>query len=354
MAVRVPPHWLDCSFYVYRSREDAMSGKQSGGSGCFVGVPSLHEGWFHFYALTNRHVIDQGFGVLRVNTFDGKMGTVETQWGDWEILDESGDVAVMPLDLPSQFRRKVVLIEEFISRETMEQFNIWPGDETFLIGRLINQSGQQRNTPVVRFGNISLLPDPGEPIDMGQYGPHEAFLVECRSLSGFSGSPVFLTTSQTFTPKDGKPLRQRKYTGSQIISLNRVDEEAPGGAASGLKINVISMTGTFGPWFLGLDRGHVPLWKPVFERSSSTGLIDQHAETNLRVEHNTGIACVMPAWRIIDILNKEELVKQRKKDDEDLSRENNTATIDDVADIEAPLTQADLDASLKQASRKKL
>ena len=191
-SVRVPPHWLDCSFYVYRTVDDARNGSHSGGSGCIVGTPSVHPTWFHVYAVTNRHILDNGFGVLRSNTHDGRMSTIETEYGDWETLEESGDVAVKPLDIAPQFRWKPIFLEEFLTKETMENFPLWPGEDIFLIGRLVSQSGQQRNTPVVRFGNLSMLAYPDEPVDMGQYGKHEAFLVECRSLSGFSGSPRVL------------------------------------------------------------------------------------------------------------------------------------------------------------------
>lgn len=87
MPVRVPPHWLDCSFYIYKTVFDAMSGDKTGGSGCLVAVPSKHDGWLHLYAVTNRHIIDRGYGVLSLNTHEGKMSTIETKW---EAVGNSG------------------------------------------------------------------------------------------------------------------------------------------------------------------------------------------------------------------------------------------------------------------------
>src|SRR5436305_1515847 len=81
--MRIPPDWLDCTFYAYKSIADATSGRPTGGSGCVVSVPSQHERWVHVYAVTNRHVIDGGFGVLRFNTHMGAMSTIETKYGDW-------------------------------------------------------------------------------------------------------------------------------------------------------------------------------------------------------------------------------------------------------------------------------
>ena len=53
--------------------------------------------------------------------------------------------------------------------------------------------GNQRNYPVLRFGNISLMTkekliiDDNEPSKLAH-----VYLIECQSMGGFSGSPVFL------------------------------------------------------------------------------------------------------------------------------------------------------------------
>jgi hypothetical protein len=231
-------------------------------------------------------------------------------------LESSGDVAVKPLELGAHIRWRAVSIEEFLTKETMAEFNIWPGDDTFLIGRLVVQSGKQKNTPVVRFGNLSMLADPDELIDMSPYGEHEAFLVECRSVSGFSGSPVFLTTTQTYLPKDGRPPEQWQYSSGPVISVNKINHEIADTGETG-RVRHLWIEGTFGPWFIGIDRGHVPLYQPAY--GLQNGKIDFDSDTEFRVDHNTGIACVIPAWKIVDILNTEALVKQRKRDDEEIA-----------------------------------
>ena len=75
------------------------------------------------------------------------------------------------------------------------------------------------------------------------------------------------------------------------------------------------------------DWGHMRLWKPVYEK-------DQETETghDYRVEANTGIACVVPAWRILDLLNVKEFKKQRSRDEKDFSRKN----LSPIVDAEAP------------------
>ena len=58
--------------------------------------------------------------------------------------------------------------------------------------------GKEKNQPVIRFGNVSLITDEkvktnkkGEPVTM-----EHLYLVECMSLGGFSGSPVFFETDR--------------------------------------------------------------------------------------------------------------------------------------------------------------
>ena len=70
--------------------------------------------------------------------------------------------------------------------------NIGIGDEAIAIGRFINHDGNQRNQPSVRFGAIAQMPKDKIRTDTGE---QDAFLVEIKSISGYSGSPVFALTS---------------------------------------------------------------------------------------------------------------------------------------------------------------
>jgi hypothetical protein len=72
-------------------------------------------------------------------------------------------------------------------------FDIGPGDDVFVVGRFINREGKQKNIPSVRFGNIAQMP--GEPLFLDDGKELECFLIEGRSISGFSGSPVFIHIS---------------------------------------------------------------------------------------------------------------------------------------------------------------
>lgn len=75
----------------------------------------------------------------------------------------------------------------------MRDLEILPGGEVFMIGRFVGHDGRQKNTPSVRFGNISRMriSDAEEGADQNQEEVDERFLIDCRSIPDYSGSPVF-------------------------------------------------------------------------------------------------------------------------------------------------------------------
>jgi len=69
----IPIQLLDCIGYLYPDRDRAALGKDYGGSGFIVGVPSsTNAGRAHTYLISNYHVaIKRGMSVLRLNTHNG-------------------------------------------------------------------------------------------------------------------------------------------------------------------------------------------------------------------------------------------------------------------------------------------
>jgi hypothetical protein len=146
---RIPDHYLQCVFYVYGSKAAAEAGVRFGGSGFLVSVPSLHDGIIHVYAVTNQHVLDKGFHVLRLNTRDGKSDVIETSPSDWTPHPEGDDIAAIAINVPGHLRWWPVQISEFIAPGLVRNYVVGPGDETFLVGRLVTLEGRQKNTPIV-------------------------------------------------------------------------------------------------------------------------------------------------------------------------------------------------------------
>jgi hypothetical protein len=189
-----------------------------------------------------------------------------------------------------------------------------------MIGRFIGQDGKQRNLPTARFGKIARMN--GEPIP-DKFGINQdSLMVEMRSISGYSGSPVFVLIN----PLMPRPPLFHIPTGTRQVYYQH----------------------KHGPWLLGIDWSHIPNFKPVLEKDAKTRV----TPTEL-VEVNSGMAGVIPAWRIKEILELPELVMDRKKTDEEISqrKQNQSVPVNDSAQSES-FTQADFEAALKKASRK--
>ncbi len=75
----------------------------------------------------------------------------------------------------------------FATDEIIKDQNIGLGDEVFITGLFGYVAGSQKNIPIVRVGNIAMMPDEKVPTE-GE--PMEAYLIEARSMGGLSGSPV--------------------------------------------------------------------------------------------------------------------------------------------------------------------
>jgi hypothetical protein len=333
---RLGDHIVGCSVYLYESENGAKAGHDSGGSGFLVHVPSTaNPGVGYLYAVTNKHVLDNGFHVLRLTKKAGGVDTIRTNPQNWFPHPSGLDVKVIPIDVGEAFKWWSVSVDMFISRQIIEVFNIGVGDETFLVGRLVTHGGNQKNAPIARFGNVSLMADPDERIKFKGIGDQEGFLVECRSLSGFSGSPVFVSTSQSYT---GDAVQR-------IFKRNQKGSAEPEGTT---KIEVTGFFGGAGPWLLGIDCAHIPLWSPVFEA-------DKQTRTKYWVEANTGIAFVLPAWEIRAILDDRELMRERRKEDKKIGQRlkvERNPILDVAGAGERQFTKSDFESALKKVSRK--
>ncbi len=300
---RLPEFITDCSIYFYASEREAQEGSHFGGSGFLAHVPSkVRDNTGYVYALTNKHVLDRGFHVIRLTKKTGGTDTIQTRRQDRVPHPNGDDVEVLSMEINSIHKWWSVGTPLFLTHEKAKAYRVGLGDEIFLVGRLVTHGGRQKNTPVVRFGNISLVADLDEPIQCEER-EQEAFLVECRSLSGFSGSPVFVTTTQTYSGEAGDRLIEFRQ---KEMGYDPSKETNAG------TITTVSLQGTFGPWLLGIDWGHIPLWKEVYEHDRTT-------KTTYQIEQNTGIACVLPAWKVMEALNQKELVKDRHRQERELA-----------------------------------
>jgi hypothetical protein len=264
---------LDCVVYLYRSYHEADEGIEIGGSGFALGIPceNLPPPAAHIYAVTNKHVIENGAIHIRLNMREGKKVLMHAQTSDW-VISPTDDLAIVPLvPTPAGVSTKPLPIDCLITKEMVTQYGIGIGDEVAMLGRFINREGYQKNVPTARFGHIAQMPDAPIETDTGII-QEEAFLCEVHSIGGYSGSPVLIIPNPTYT---------------------RAGESLP--SDRGL--------------LLGVDFCHLPDWQNAYD--------DRNQKlSHIKVPLNSGMAGVIPAWRLRDLLMSKIPCEQRKKAEE--------------------------------------
>lgn len=333
----IDQRFLDCSIYLYDSKDSADAGVKSGGSGCLIRVLSgpVRNKWTengleresstpgHIYAVTNGHVVRKGYTVIRLNTIDGNSDILELERRDWILHPEGDDLAAASISLPQGKHHYFPIdLEVFVKEanlfESAWDLRVGAGDDTFMVGRFISHAGTQKNTPSLRFGSIAMLPF--EKIRLSEDANshmQQAFLVETRSISGFSGSPVFLY----------KPMIADYTTPEGYFEERMID---PVGQC----------------YLLGIDCGHFPTKDKVVDE-------DGNHYQGLRVNANTGMAIVIPAWRLAQLL--EEFAIDRKKKDEHYKKKKKREEEQERPVLDAEdksFTRESYEDALRRASRK--
>jgi hypothetical protein len=284
---RVEDQFLDCAVYLYHTAHAASKGEDAGGSGFLLRRRSdTHPDKWHCYAVTAGHVIEDGYPVVRLNTQEGGSDPIPLNETDW-VRSHTTDLAIALIQPPSDcFLYKTVSTDFFLIPALItEHPYIGVGDDTFLVGRFVNHKGRQKNLPCVRCGNIAMLADPKEKVRVirevkgKQKGKeYEAFLVELHTKCGFSGSPVFV------------------HLHSPAVNQHR-------GRISRLDW---SPEADYGPWLLGVHIGQ---------------LLDFTDKTVKIQETDTGMAIVIPAWHLKELLEEGRSVNQRRDADERFTKQ---------------------------------
>jgi hypothetical protein len=243
----IPKRYLQMVFYVYPDKNSGERGAACGATGFFV----KHQysfldgkkrvtGW---YAVTNDHALrKKGAGAYYPNpairfNVAGKAETFQTNRNRW-ICNDHRDIAVLPL-FYEEVHSDVEFLESYnfagetsVSNEAVERGG-WLcyglGDEVFMVGRLLDRDGKEVNYPSIRTGIISMAPCPAT---------EDEFLIECRSIGGYSGAPVFACATSA-TP----PSNYRTRSLIKLIGINR-------GNARAHKIGNTGMTFVVPSWYI--------------------------------------------------------------------------------------------------------
>ncbi len=235
-----------------------------------------------YYLVTAAHVIKE---IQDERSCDAKVYVrfnkeagydfLKTDLHHWVRIEENNsiDVAVCQFELSPEMAIKSLPFAAFATHDIMEREQLGIGDEIFIAGLFREHWGKKRNTPIIRVGNISALPE--EDVHSKKWGNLERpYLIECRSIGGLSGSPVCVFTDLYLDP-----------------TMQDEDEH---------KFIRISNKRQFRTlYLLGLIHGH---WDQV----DSLGMNSARGESI-----NMGIAIVIPCDHIVRVFDSPQLKSAR-------------------------------------------
>lgn len=313
---RIPEKHLNTVFFLYPDKKSAQAGRNGGGTGFFVTVPSeTHPRHKHLYAVTNWHVACQGSSVIRVSMGGSKPKIIEKDPSDWDFDRKSGsDIAVTPVELPKSLEKVVSPIGVgAFALETNDDLDIGTGDDVFMVGRFVDYDGGQTNTPSVRFGCISIMP---VPIEQETGKVVDCYCLDMHSRTGYSGSPVFAYR----TPGTDLHLLEENH--------------------------LFDMAGGF-LWFLGIHVGQFPEALEILSTAKKKQLKPVEKKY---IKGLSGMTYALPASRIKEVLMMKKFRDQRAAIDAELlkdSIENGFAPEAESAIDEANSSDAKRDNVLK-------
>ena len=250
---RIAKLYLQTVVYIYRNQESAEADTGGGGSGFLVA--RLVDGGYQTFVVTNRHVIDKlANPVIRLNQNAGEPALYATNRARWKDHPEGDDISVYQLDMLAEEHRHVFFWETAFLQPDNEYIGL--GSDVAMLGRFVGLNGQREIRPTARFGSIA---SPSVYIETNSFNePQQTLVVECHSVPGYSGSPVIAYLPST--------------------ALRESALESPG----------------IGPFLLGVVWKHFGSPEEVFDEDGK--------EIGAQVKGNSGLAGVVPAWRIADVL----------------------------------------------------
>jgi hypothetical protein len=153
----------------------------------------------------------------------------------------------------------------------------------------------------------------------------QSYLVEGRSIGGYSGAPVFM-----YIPPFAVRPKQEGVQSRQ-----------------------------FGPWFLGINWGHLNDWRPVCNAAGTP--IGPPGLPTMQVSQNSGMMAVIPAWKLVEMINHPKAIALRRTREDELlgkgppvaSNDVAVATADAASPDENPDHREDFNRLVSAASKPK-
>jgi hypothetical protein len=257
--------------------------KSYAGTAFLLGVsdPKLNGGAFT-YLVTNRHLAQPGIedgrpcqpiayflrADMKVAT-SGSYSAVEqipVNVLTWNYSsDPSVDLAITPISIkPDKVDVEFLPSTLLMSDADITQDKVEEGDSVLFTGLFVQMVGQAHSEPIIREGKIAMMPKEQIPTTLRSLG--DVYLVDCHVFGGNSGSPMFIDLAG-----------QRE-----------------GGFIAGINYKLF-----------GVVSGYV--------KESSTFELKTVAAYAGTVDANSGVAVVVPAQKILDIINSTALTYQRER-----------------------------------------
>jgi hypothetical protein len=320
--VRVPDVMLKCVGFVGEVTHRDADGANGDlcATGFFVSVPSQNLPGSYCYFVTAKHVAtdlaDSEIYFL-VNKKGGGTTRMNGVGDAWYLhpTDKTADVAVTQMAMTPDADMIAVPLGDFVTPLDIRNQTIGIGDEVFATGLFTPVTGSRSLLPIVRHGNIAMIPHEQVQTELGFA---DVYLVEARSIGGLSGSPVWAR-------------------GSLLSAFQS--------SASGEPVPVSLV----GPGkLLGLMHGH---WDVRESKKNDYEVVHDRRGVNL------GIGIVVPAMKILETLHSLPLMAQRNDEDEKQMKKSIPGTDSlklKAKDEEQPtFTKEDFEVALRKASRKK-
>jgi hypothetical protein len=289
-------------------------------SGFFVGVACSDERvtqLWSCYFVTAKHVANQ-LAQKEIYFLVNKVGggvtpVLQVVGNEWWTHpgDPAIDVAVIQIARQDDADIVPLGLEIFGTADTIKLHNIGIGDDVFFPGLFTPAPGIGEMRPIVRHGNIAMMPTQQIQTRLGYAN---VYLVEARSIGGLSGSPVF-----------ARPTIDMHLQGIKGAEKLTVHALAP---------DMI---------LLGLMHGH---WDVQESEMNNPTIAHDKRGVNL------GIGIVVPAAKIMEVINQPMLKKFRNDLEQTVLTSKVPGTDSAKSDDDPAFTQKDFEDALKKASRK--
>jgi hypothetical protein len=290
-------------FFLYRLNPETGEREGPCGTGFMVGRRSkVLANFNHYYGVTNWHNSHEaGASIIRINT-DTSSRYLDYGPEDWHFVQGSDDLSIIDLTDQTRHGDQVAHYTDagFVDRAFIKRFEVDAGEDVFMMGLFADQHGGDRNTPAARFGNLSLLADERAPIEQPNGSVRPCHLVDMRSRTGFSGSPV------------------------SIYRIPGVDlSDIPAGPPKQLPPMLPGFEGVYAlPKFvtlLGVHCGQYFDEVKVFKtRPKPHERVGDPIHEGDKLYIQSGMTIVIPAWRITEMLDLEVFEMARRKREERL------------------------------------